>query len=233
MKKALIRSVVIDNKKLNHKFNLLKFKFSDNVSFKQGQFIILKITDSISRCYSISSSPDTLPFWEIFVDITPGGPGTSYIKKLKKKDTVETSLPTGTFIHHRDGSKNIILAGTGCGIAPLLPILKETLKDNTTKRIILFWGLRFKKDIVLNNHLNNLKKKYPKFHYEIILSKPEEKWSKKTGHIQKYILESIKTTPHKETSVYLSGNGEFIKETLDELKKAKHPLARLYMEKCY
>ena len=114
-----------------------------------------------------------------------------------------------------------------------MPILKKTLEDNATKRIILFWGLRFKKDIVLNKHLNNLKKKYPKFHYEIILSKPEEKWSKKTEHIQKHILKSIKTTPQKETSVYLSGNGEFIKETLNELNKVKHPSARLYMEKCY
>lgn len=229
-----IQHEVIFNKKLNEKFNLIKLKVKKgNFNFQPGQFITLKITNSIFRCYSISSSQDILPFWQMFVDVTPGGPGTSYIKKLKKGETIETSLPRGTFIYKKDGSKNIILAGTGCGIAPLLSILKSSLKNNQAANIALLWGLRFKKDIVLKDSLKNLAMKYTKFHYDIILSQPEEKWSGNTGHVQKHIIRSLYAISAKETSLYLAGNGEFIKETLKDLQKTKISPAHIYLEKCY
>jgi len=229
-----LKHEVISNNKLNKKFNLIRLRVKKiGFNFKPGQFVTLKITDSVFRCYSISSSPDILPFWHIFVDITPGGPGTSYIKKLKPGDTIETTLPTGKFVYKKDGSKNIILAGTGCGIAPLLPILQTSLKDNLINKVLLLWGLRFKKDIVLENQLKQITKNNAKFHYKIILSRPEEKWTGNTGHIQKHIVKNTKILPPRETSIYLSGNGEFIKESLSDLKKTRSTPAQIYIEKCY
>ena len=229
-----IQHGVVFNKKLNGKFNLIKLRVKKGkFNFQPGQFIRLKISNSIFRYYSISSSPDILPFWQMFVDITPGGPSTSYIRQLNKGDTIETSLPTGEFVYKKDGSKNIILAGTGCGIAPLLPILQTGLKDNQIKKIILLWGLRFKKDIVLESYLKQITKNNAKFRYQIILSQPEEKWTGNTGHVQKYIVKNTKILLPKETSVYLSGSGEFIKESLNALKRIKPALAQIYLEKCY
>ena len=229
-----LKHEVIFNKKLNEKFNLIRLKAKKRgFNFRPGQFITLKVTDLVFRCYSISSSPDILPFWQIFVDITPGGPGTSYIRKLSKGDTIKTSLPTGEFIYKKDGSKNIILAGTGCGIAPLLPILQTGLKDNRINEILLLWGLRFKSDIVLESYLKQIAKKNTKFHYEIILSRPEEKWAGYTGHVQQYIVKNTKILSPKKTSVYLSGNGEFIKDSLNALKGIEPAPAQIYLEKCY
>ena len=229
-----IKSEVLQNQKLNYKFHLIKLKAKkEGFNFKPGQFVTLKVTNSIFRCYSIFSSPDTLPIWEVFVDITPGGPGTTYLKKLKRGDIIETSFPTGIFVHQKDGSKNIILAGTGCGIAPLLPILEKASEDKKNKNIILLWGLRFKKDIVLKDSLKKLAMKYTKFHYNIILSQPEEKWSGNTGHVQKYIIGSLQGVSPKETSLYLTGSGDFIKETLKDLQKRKISPAHIYLEKYY
>lgn len=229
-----IKSEVLQNQKLNYKFHLIKLRTKKGgFNFKPGQFVTLKVTNSIFRCYSIASSPDTLPFWEMFIDITPEGPGTIYLKKLKKGDIIETSFPTGIFVHKKDGSKNIILAATGCGIAPLLPILKKVSEDKKNKNIILFWGLRFKKDIVFKDSLKKLAMKYPKFHYDIILSQQEEKWSGNTGHVQKHIIGSLQRVLPKETSLYLTGSGEFIEETLKDLQKTKLSPAHIYLEKYY
>lgn len=229
-----IQHKVISNKKLNKKFNLIRLRAKKkDFNFKPGQFITLKVTNSVFRCYSISSSADILPYWQMFVDITPGGPGTSLIKQLKKGDCIETSPPAGKFIYKKDGSKKIILAGTGCGIAPLFPILQEALENNRVNKILLLWGLRFKKDIVLENHLKQIAKNNAKFHYEIVLSRPERKWTGYTRHIQTHIVKNTKTLLSKKTSIYLSGSEKFVKESINGLKKTKPAPAQIYFEKCY
>lgn len=229
-----IKHEVVSNIKLNEKFNLVKLQTKNKrFNFKAGQFITLKINNTVYRCYSIYSTPDILPIWQMFVDITPQGPGTIYISKLKKGDVVETSLPTGEFVYKKDGSKNIILAGTGCGIAPLFPILQKGLIDKQINKILLLWGLRHKSDIVIENELKQLSKDNKKFQYDIILSQAEEKWKGNTGHIQKHIVNNLKTLTPKETSVYLSGNGEFVKESLNTFEIMKPSLAQVYFEKCY
>ncbi len=228
-----LKHEVLANEKLNRKFNLIKLKAKNSFKFKPGQFVTLKVTNSIFRCYSIFSSPNLLPGWEMFIDISPGGPGTTYLKKLKKGDVIETSAPAGTFTYEKDGSKNVIFAGTGCGIAPLLPILRSVLVDKKCEKTTLYWGLRYIKDIVLESELKAIRNNFSKFDYEIILSQPERKWKGRIGHVQKPVMDSLRTLSPEKTSIYLSGNGEFIQETLDDLKKNRLSSARVYLEKCY
>lgn len=229
-----LKHEVVANKRLNSKFHLITFKANNpGFNFRPGQFVTLKVTNSVFRCYSIFSSPDILPSWEMFVDITPGGPGTTYLKNLKKGEIIETSPSTGTFIYENNGRENIIFAGTGCGIAPLLPILTTCLNNSKHTKTVLFWGLRYIKDIVLEERLKILKKSFPNFSYEIILSRPEKEWAGNTGHVQKQIFSALKEFSPNKTAIYLSGNGEFIKETLATIKKNKKSLACVYFEKCY
>ena len=76
---------VVSNIKLNSKFNSIKFKSeSKSFIFKTGQFVAVKVNKNIFRLYSIASEPEDLPYWNMFIDITPGGPGTTYLKSLKK-----------------------------------------------------------------------------------------------------------------------------------------------------
>lgn len=231
MQSKLFRSKVIQNKKLNHKFNLVRFKLIDHVfSFKPGQFTTLKVSNSIFRCYSIFSLPTLLPYWEIFVDITPGGPGTTFIKSLKAKNIIETLGPSGTFTCKKSGNKNFIFLATGCGLAPLKPMVENLLNSSGQPKIFLLWGLRHEKDIVLKNTLDNWIKKYPNFYSETVLSQPGKKWKGKKGHVNSYIESITKNLPINETSVYLSGNSEFIKNSLENLNNLNFPTDNIYFE---
>ena len=231
MQPKFFRSEVIQNKKLNYKFNLVKFKLTGQVfSFKPGQIITLRVSGSIFRCYSIFSSPTLLPYWEIFVDITPGGLGTTFIKNLKVKDIIETSGPSGTFTCEKGNNKNFIFAATGCGLAPLKPMIENLLNSSDRSKIFLLWGLRYKKDIVLRDILDNWTKDYPHFYYEIVLSQPKGKWKGKKGYVDSYIMDITKKLPINNTSIYLSGNNEFIKSNLEGLNDVQFPTDNLHFE---
>lgn len=230
MPKPLIESEVIKNKKLNYKFNLVQLRFVDQFpNFLPGQYVSLKVSNSISRYYSIFSSSTDLPYWSILVDITPGGPGTIYIKSLKKGGIIKTSKALGKFTLNKSQSENVIFGATGCGIAPLKPMI-EKLLSSQNKKIFLLWGLRLKRDIVLKELLDKWVKTHPNFSYNITLSKPEKTWSGKKGHINSHLIKVVKKLQVKKTSVYLTGNTGFIKNVLDGLEKIKFPVEKIYFE---
>lgn len=230
-----VQSEVLENKPLNYKFHLLRFKLKGKdtkaFSFKAGQFILVTVEDSLFRAYSIASSPKQLPFWEILIDITPNGPGCKYLKTLKPGDEIMTSTPKGVFALEEDGSTNIIMGATGCGLASIKPIVEEILSEG--KNMHLYWGLRQEEDIFDRSFLENWKSLNPNFQYEIILSKPKSVTNGKTGHINLHMVELIKSLPKGTTSVYLCGNSEMIADVKSQLEKINFPEERVYFERHY
>lgn len=228
----LYKSKVIKNHKLNDKFHVLTFKIEDpTFVFEPGQFVNLKVNNTTFRSYSIFSHPKTLPYWEMFVDITPGGPGTTYLKNLKKGDVIETTRPVGSFIFQEDKNcDNLFMAATGCGFAPLRPMIEEAFL-NPKKCTHFLWGLRKESEVSFINLLEMWTKKY-NFNYKIVLSQPGDKWNGVIGHVTDY-LPNCNDKKLKKSSMYLAGNGNFVKDAINDLMKNGFPEERIYFEECY
>ncbi len=234
MKTKFYKSQVIENQKLNYKFRHLRFKLKDKgFSFKAGQFLIIKISESVFRPYSIASIPKNLPYWELLIDISPAGPGSQFLKKLKPGEIVETSSAKGNLTLKDDKSNNLIFVATGCGLASIKPIIEELLNRKSQKKIYLFWGLRYQKDIFYQKLLEKWKKEQSNFHYEIILSQPENGWPGKKGHVNKHALKLIKNLPLTKTSCYLCGNQKMIEELRLGLMRIGFPENKIYFEKYF
>lgn len=233
---SFFKSEVIGNKKLNYKFNHLRFKLADiqkdQFSFSAGQFVIVKVTDSLSQSYSVASMPEQLPCWEILVDITPDGPGCRFLKNLKPGDIIETTAPRGVFTL-ANSAENHILTATGCGFASTWPMAKTLLVKQGRKRVHLFWGLRHERDIVYQNLLDKWQKDYPNFQYELILSHPEGKWAGKVGYTTTHVIELAKKLPANKTNIYLCGNQGLVNDVKEALQKIDFPEERLYFERYY
>lgn len=211
----MTKSFVIENRVLNNKFRLIKFKLNGGIwHFKPGQFVIVKITDKIFRDYSVASLPEQLPFWETILDVTPNGPGCKYLSRLKPGDTIETSAPLGTFVLKNKNPQHFLMIATGSGIASIKPMVEE-LSKNKKNKITLLWGLRFEEDIFYRKL----------FEKNIVLSKPNEKWSGKTGHVTDHLV--------KADAVYLCGNQAMITDVTKALKKIGVLSKNIYFEKYF
>ena len=228
----LFQHEVVSNTKLNDKFNLIQFKSKNGeFKFKLGQFTTMKINSKVFRCYSFASTPEELPYWNIFVDITPGGPGTAYLKFLRPGQIIETLSIGGQFKINKK-LKKYIFGATGCGVAPFLPMIKK-LNEDKNSEIYFFWGLRTEKDIVLIDTLKMYSKLNNKFHFEIVLSKPTSNWKGEKGHITDKIIDMVKKASHKNMGIYLSGSNKFIDDILKLLTNQKFPSEKIYHEACY
>lgn len=229
---TLFKSQVVDNQKVNDKFHHLVLKLNDQpFSFKSGQFVVVRVGKDIYRSYSIASYPGKMPFWEIVVDITPGGPGSVYLSGLKKGDIVETTNPRGIFTLAEDNSSTIILVATGCGISSIRAMIEELIEKRGGEKIILFWGLRHETEIFDESIFQSWQNSYSNFQYQIVISQPVNAWEGKRGHVTEHIIPQKLGCDPKTTSVYLCGGEDMVRDVSQNLKKLGLPSDKIYFEK--
>lgn len=127
--------------------------------FRNGEFIMIGLAQGenkpIMRAYSIASTnyEEHLEFFSIKVQ---DGALTSKLQHLQKGDEVLIgSKPTGTLVIDdlRDG-RNLILIGTGTGLAPFLSIIKDPETYERFEKVVLFHGVRFVNEVAYHKMLS-------------------------------------------------------------------------------
>lgn len=230
----LFNSEVIANEKLNYKFHLIKFrlrKSNEVFSFQEGQFVVILVGSSVYRSYSIASKAEELPEWRLLVDITPGGPGSTFLKNLKVGQKIQHSSGKGAFTLNKKPSPLNIMIATGCGIASLIPMTEKLLQQRN-KKTVLFWGLRFKKDICMFEWLNSFSSN-ASFNHQIILSKPSKDWNGAKGYVTDLLADLIKSISLKDLDIYICGNKLMINDVKSLLQTIDFAEERMHFERHY
>lgn len=187
-------------KDLTQDVKMFVFERPEGFEFKAGQFVMIKFDDEVSRAYSIASSPSDESGLSFIIKLLEGGRGSEYLRKAKEGDEFNFKGPFGHFFLNDDSEKDIVLVGTGTGIAPLYSIL---LSSN--KKMKLFFGLRYVEDLFFQE-------KFKDFDCKIILSRPDESWDGEKG----YVTDLIKAEDFdfEKIQVYICGS----KDMVDDVK---------------
>jgi ferredoxin-NADP reductase len=138
--------------------------------FQAGQYVALLLElDHVrtSRAYSISSPPHQTGYYEITVRRVPDGLVSTYLHDhIKSGDTVDVSGPTGHFHHNPIFHDDVLvfLAG-GCGIAPFMSMIRETVQCGLDRTIYLFYGNRRADDVIFHEELARMASRFDHLHY--------------------------------------------------------------------
>jgi NAD(P)H-flavin reductase len=223
-------ATVISNNNPAGKFHDLVLETTESFDFKAGQFITMRINPSKLNAYSIAGKVSENRFG-LLIDTTPGGLGSQKIEGLKTGDKVEFLGPTGHFqLHPDDESEEIIFLATGCGIAPIKAMIEEALKNlKMTKKMTLYFGLRFREDIFWDEYLNSLQEQYSNFKFVLCLSKPDDCWQGVCGHNTACLKEEIES--FNNGSAYMCGSVRMVDEAIEILKNKGCIPERIYFEK--
>ena len=106
-------------------------------------------------------------------------------------------------------SGDVVYVATGTGMAPIWPMLLETLARPETGRVALFWGLRHEDDLFWQDELQSLTARNPRFSAHIYLSQPRGFWRDR-GRVVPPVLELLPLLTRP--TFYLCGNGQMIEE---------------------
>ena len=161
-----ILSTVIDISMLNHNVLRVRISVNDPELFKAGQYISLVSSENIIRSYSIANVPTN--YIELHIKLVPNGLMSRWlIQQAEIGYSLYIRGPMGDCFYHNPQHESfpIVLAGTGTGLAPLIGIASDALKNNHNGSITLIHGGLNEDDLYLHKELTALQKRHTNFSY--------------------------------------------------------------------
>jgi CDP-4-dehydro-6-deoxyglucose reductase len=200
------------------------------LKFEPGQFISINLDKNVYRAYSIASDSNVQDYISLIASVSHEGIGADFLKNSPKGSDVYFIGPSGRFKLKEDNLPNIdelIFIATGTGIAPFIPMLYRLVKLNYTKKVTLFWGLRFEKDVFYQDILATFKDKLPGFTYNITLTQPTINWKSLSGRVQQHI-----TIPApKNTNIYACGHPDMVEQVRSLAYSLGYNFSNFFSEK--
>ncbi len=149
MKKFIEDYTVLSNQALNDKHHILELQSPVPLpDMEPGQFVEMKVDGSettyLRRPFSIHRVDRKRNTIHLLIKIA--GDGTRRLTLLNPGEKLNIMIPLGKGFTLTEG-KNVLLAGGGCGVAPLYYLADELAKRNN--RITILIGGRSADDILL------------------------------------------------------------------------------------
>jgi len=158
---AIIREITRENDTIS----TFRLEIADKTvpySFQPGQFCMLSIPHCGEAAISISSSPDTLPFFDL--SIRKAGVLTNAIHQMRAGDQVGIRGPFGTpFPMDVFADSDLLIVAGGIGLAPLKSVINHalfhsSLEEDSTRSITLLYGSRNPAEVAFSSAITAWKK---------------------------------------------------------------------------
>lgn len=157
------------------------------VSFHPGQYLNIILDDGSPRSFSMASPPKG-DIFDLHIRRVPGGFFTSRLEShYQVGDTLDVELPLGNFRHDVDSPQDLLMIAGGTGLAPIKSIIESLRSAPTTRRIILYWGVRRSEDLYLDELLHQWARELPHFHYIPVLSEADDQWQGARGFVHEAV----------------------------------------------
>jgi CDP-4-dehydro-6-deoxyglucose reductase len=120
-----------------------------------------------------------------------GGKFTTHVfTAMKVGDKVRFEGPLGSFFLREDSDKPIIFVAGATGFAPVKSMVEHAFHIGMKRKMILYWGVRSKRDLYLPDLPAQWAAAHPNFRYVPVLSAPlpEDHWTGRTGLVHEAIL---------------------------------------------
>jgi len=200
------------------------------LQFKAGQFVSLSETlagKKITRAYSIASLPKGNRF-ELCLNLVHESAFSPHLFAMKPGDSVEMTPPLGFFVI-RNPAREALFVATGTGIAPFRPMVRDYLAHPDANQLTLVFGVRYENSIYYRDDFEALAREHPNFRFWPTLSRPDDSWTGRTGHVQIHLLEAI--GDRRDLDVYICGLKAMVDDVRAILKELGFDRKQIIFEK--
>ncbi|MGR9046319.1 MAG: 2Fe-2S iron-sulfur cluster-binding protein [Gammaproteobacteria bacterium] len=204
---------VVGKELLNRETLLLTVRCREALDFYAGQFVNLKRADGLIRSYSIANSRFHANRLTFHIRRLAGGRFSEWVhQELNLGDTLAVSDPQGLCYYLPDRvEQNLLLVGTGSGLAPLAGIVSEALHQGHTGSIHLFHGSREMDGLYWIEEMQQLAFEYSNFHYTPCVSRGDAPAGVAKGRANEVAMTLLPDL--KGWRIFLCGHPDMVNQT--------------------
>lgn len=188
----------------------LRLPPNSNFAYNSGQYVNI-IKGNIKRSYSIANAYEQNALLNFYIKKYENGLMSNYWFEIATiGDLLRVEGPLGSFFLRESDKENIIFLATGTGVAPIKAILEnlsKSVKQFRNKKLWLFVGARYEKDIFWDpKELCTIKS----IKYIPVLSRASKEWEGEKGYVQNIVIKH--NIPLENAQVYACGSSKMIEE---------------------
>ncbi len=176
----------------------------------------------VRRAYSIASSSRVNEYVEFYITLVGSGALTPRLWCLREGGRLWLG-PKAKGHFTMEGvpmDKNVVLVGTGTGLAPYMSMIREHHRCNQGRRFIVVHGARYERDLGYRDELETLGRDCSTIVYLPTVSRTgsSDGWTGHVGRVQSVFsdgaIESALGGPlsRESTHVFVSGNPEMVED---------------------
>jgi ferredoxin-NADP reductase len=223
----------------------------ERLEYTAGQFVSFSADvegKTITRAYSVASAPvpsltggalagavtapDVSPGtnacrFELCLNRVEGGRLSPVLFAMQPGEFIEMRPPLGLFVL-RTPPRNSLFVATGTGIAPFRAILQQHL-NQSSPAITLLFGVRYESHLMYRAEFEEMASRFPQFRFWPTLSRPDENWKGRTGHVQAHLAEALGS--RRDLDAYLCGLRQMVDDVRTILKGMGFDRKQIFYEK--
>ncbi len=187
-----------------------------------GQHYLLRLVSDTHniRQYSIVSAPSQKDQVEFAIQITPTGRITPQLAKMNTGDRVELQLaPVSDFTWRSSFSEPLVLVAGGCGLAPLMSMLRHHIESGKQRQVIALISVQSPDYFLYQAELERYAQNHPSFELVTTYTKrPPQEWSGYARRIDRKMLEEVLgRIKDQKPRIYVCGSTPFVEAITQNL----------------
>lgn len=210
-KKLTIPGKVTSKEWLND--HVIGLRIAVDMDFHPGQYVTLWNEDNVGRSYSIASLPEE-GFIECHIKVIENGAFSQWLKnEVQVGQTIGVQGPMGLCFYQGEGTEPMLLAAIGTGLAPIVGVLKDALKNGHSGDIHLVVGAKESTGFYKEAWLKEMAEWHSKLTLHWVCQQAPEGASHEgimEGDIYDYVNTHFTSTKGYKT--YLCGAESFVKK---------------------
>ena len=152
-----------------------------------GQYLTFRLqipgqTREVTRCYSLSDSPDHSDYYRVTIKRIPPPPGSAdappglvsshFHDRVQVGDILDVKAPSGHFHLDVNSRTPVVLVGGGIGVTPALSMLNYLVSAPGKREVWFFYGVRNGREHMLKDYLREIAGDNPHIHIVACYSDP-------------------------------------------------------------
>ena len=187
------------------------------ISFKPGQYLLVVMSDSDKRPFSIANSPTRSGVLELQIGATPENAYAGQVlARMREQGEIEIELAAGKAFLRDESPRPLILMAGGTGFSYARAILEYLIDTGSKRPVFLYWGVRQAHWLYEQGQMQQWERDYAPLTFIPVVQEPQADWTGKTGLVHKAIMDDFVSL--HDYDIYVAGRFEMAGAAREEFK---------------